>query len=630
MNTRLFAAMAVTAGTLLTSASPPLLPGIPYQLEFSASLTRIPRDGAAPPSLRTSRLSGGFRLVPAVGPLDWSTYRVEQVAFAAAGKAAAAGDAVSLTGSGSYRRGGRGAPQESMTLTLDVSGEPVEVTSGLLPAAEDWPAIALVLKGSRLSGAAGTNREELEMSLQAVPVDRVTRHRLLPGSTFTDACDLCGRPDLVEPISGRYDLALIAENPLVSRFAMLDARFEHRSGDAILRSLVGGGRYSVGGEVVVHRSLRLEVEESGFGGGRRATLTNNPAAPFLRWPTIHESLREAGGTPRSSFQIELWSAPIRALWFTTANGMTPGAFPPPIRRIAGGDLLDDTGRVVKSLEQLLAPLDLSPGTPARLDAFTIAPGGGVWFSFAEDVKTEKVGTIQEGDVVSDAGRRVFTNQELTRNLGFMPVVPDLGLDGLQVLPDGEVLFSTRWLQFSETLGVMVSPADIVSAAGAVLYRGEDLLAPFQPKGDIAEIGLDAFYVWPGGEVWFSAAQGFQSGVAEIGGVMDGDLLSSKGRIIYRNLDLVREFQPLEDLANFGLTGLFIVTDLGTSPRPPELKWSATNDGGWQVSWPGTGRVFQVEETSDLTFPFVARSPIGLERTFLWHPAGTQFLRVRAW
>jgi hypothetical protein len=39
------------------------------------------------------------------------------------------------------------------------------------------------------------------------------------------------------------------------------------------------------------------------------------------------------------------------------------------------------------------------------------------------------------------------------------------------------------------------------------------------------------------------------------------MLSDQGFIVVRNLDLVQPFSPLEDLADFGLNGLWLVTDL---------------------------------------------------------------------
>lgn len=605
--------------------------GGPYQLEYTAQVTRVQHTSPGPPIIETGPLAGGFRLTPTIGPLDWRTFLMERVVFTKVWQSSGEAKPVVMVGTGSYRFGGRGEPHESMNLTLDVNGEEFELASELTAADEDWPALSVLLKGSRWFGPERLDGVELAITLNAVPAGHMVRHRLLPGSTFIDECLVCGRPDIIEPLSGRFDLALIDENMLFSRHAVLDAWFENRNGDAIGRSLHGGGRYSIGGEVILLHPMRLDLAVVGWGTERKARFTNNPAGTFDRWPRISEELWEVDGTPESSFRLHLRSAPVRALWFTASHGMTPGGMLPPGRHLEGGDLLDDSGRVVKPFAELLKPLELKPGTPVKLDAFTVAPEGEVWFSLTEDAESVRLGLIHEGDVVSDRGRRVFTNAELTRNLGFMPVVADLGLDGIQLLSDGEVLFSMRRDQFSESLGAFVQHADIVSAKGTVVYQGKELLAPFQPKLPADEIGLDAFHVWPNGEVWFSTSVSFQSGFPEIGQVMDGDLLSSDGQVIYRNLELVREFQPLEDLANFGLTGVFLVSDLHVTPGAPGLKLTPANGtGAWTVTWSGQGRVFQVEAVSDLRLPSHPRTEIGLDRTIRWQPVGNEFLRVRQW
>jgi hypothetical protein len=55
---------------------------------------------------------------------------------------------------------------------------------------------------------------------------------------------------------------------------------------------------------------------------------------------------------------------------------------------------------------------------------------------------------------------------------------------------------------------------------------------------------------PRDEIWFSTEAGFTD--KNLGAISDGDLLSTKGRIVMKNLHLLREFRPLEKLANFGL------------------------------------------------------------------------------
>jgi hypothetical protein len=122
--------------------------------------------------------------------------------------------------------------------------------------------------------------------------------------------------------------------------------------------------------------------------------------------------------------------------------------------------------------------------------------------------------------------------------------------------------------------------------------------------------------------------------ARLGPITDGDLLSDRGYVVARNLDLVRPFQPLEDLANFGLEGLWVVSDAVPPAGPPKLQLPVKNPGGLELRWQGPGRVFQVERAARLDDPFAPLSEI--LATDQWTvpaagPAGPEgFYRLRAW
>ena len=76
------------------------------------------------------------------------------------------------------------------------------------------------------------------------------------------------------------------------------------------------------------------------------------------------------------------------------------------------------------------------------------------------------------------------------------------------------------------------------------------LSPHHPIPVEADYGLDAIYVWSSGEIWFLIEEGFVD--QNLGAIMPGDLLSDQGMVVYRNLELLGAFAPLEDLADFGL------------------------------------------------------------------------------
>jgi len=571
------------------------------------------------------RVRGSFSMTHQVSPLDWENYRISDLRLEVLMDA---GPPAVLRGSGTFGRSGR---FNRMRMDLDVQfGETtLHLASGELPA-EPWtPDIDMVLKGKTADGAMpGT----YVLRLAAVRELARWRYRLIDGSSWTDDCEMCGRPTIRWPLHGGFDLVLVEEHPLFNRYHLFDIRFF--SGTDY--ELEGEGDYQVGGEVALRQELRLDVDARGtFGGPRTMTLPNMPGPPTRLWPMWAVDVQEAESTPMSKLLLELRAAPVRELWFSTTHGMTPGLQPDIHPRISGGDLLSDSGRRVKTNAQLISALGWAePKEALAVDALTIAPGGEVWFSFSEAQTSPTLGRIGDGDLVSDHGRVVQRNGELMASFGLMPPLPDLGLDGVQALDDGEILFSIVRESFSERLGVMLRPGDILSSRGNVIHAAKELLAAFEPQDQAADPGLDAFFVWPRGEVWFSTESGFTS--KTMWPIMDGALLSDHGYVVAHNHDLVLPFQPLEDLANFGLDGLFVVTDVAAPPKPARVLLSFENGegGGVRLMWPGQGRVFQVEATPALGDPFAPVSPVipDLEWTDLSTSGLKQssYYRLRQW
>jgi hypothetical protein len=225
---------------------------------------------------------------------------------------------------------------------------------------------------------------------------------------------------------------------------------------------------------------------------------------------------------------------------------------------------------------------------------------------------------------------VARNQALTAAFGIMPAVPDLGLDAVMVKDDGEILFSIETDAFGETMGKMLRHGDVLSNKGQIVASNAQLLSRFHPSAP-KDYGLDALYLWPSGEIWFSLREGLEDG--QLGPVAAGDLLSDQGVIIFRNLELMSAFAPIEDLADFGLDGLFIVTDLtALAPAPCLTRISRGQSSIASLGWEGQGRVFQVQRAASVTGPFPSISPLLPDR--MWDDAGatnsTGFYRLRQW
>src|SRR6185436_11544308 len=99
--------------------------------------------------------------------------------------------------------------------------------------------------------------------------------------------------------------------------------------------------------------------------------------------------------------------------------------------------------------------------------------------------------------------------------------------------------------------------------------------------------------WAHGEIWFSTENNFQD--QELGPVAAGDLLSDIGAIVFRNRDFVSRFDPPQQVADYGLDALFVISDTaGVQTRPRFTAITFTQDGHPHVAWTGSGRIFQVE------------------------------------
>lgn len=568
----------------------------------------------------TLPLRGSLRLVPLSGPLDWEVFAVERVRLETRPEG---GEPQVWRGSGRYQRGGRGPFfGEQMWLELDNGSSRLRFDSGLQPVRSDSD-LDLVLQSDQVDGPA--------VHLVAVPELSRWTYRTVADTRFVNACIVCGQRVIPVPLRGGFDLVHSGGNPLFERYHVFNLRLTDGAEPPGVE-ITGEGTVEVGGEVAVQQRWNLTLRVRLAGEGRTATLVNLDPAPSRLWPMVSTELEEQGGNEFSRFYLSLRAAPFRELWFTTLSGMTPGTVPRPENRLTGADILSDTGRLVVVGSNLLK----GAGLPADLnvDGFDVVPGGAGAVAFTVDraAVSERLGPVSEGDLLASDGRVLRRNAPLLGRLGFMPPPPDLGLDAVFQHASGELWFSVRGSAFSETLGRVIGPGDLLSDAGRVVRSHAELLARFAPQDPERDYGLDAFFVWPSGEIWFSVEEGFQDGV--VGHVMDGDLLSDQGYVVARNLDLVQPFQPLEDLANFGLDGLWVVSDAVEAPGPPKLNLPARGAAGLTLNWGGPGRVFQVEGTSGLDQPFVPLSPIlpAVSWTVAGEPAATPrgFYRLRTW
>lgn len=596
-----------------------LLAGLPvagatlYQVVRDSSFTPV-GDGPSLP------VRGAFRLAPQVSPAGWEYFTVERVWLETR---PVGGAARVWRGSGFYVRGGSGLWRQQLQLELHSDGQTLRLDSGFVHEKGNWPDLDLLLTGA---GGEGPS-----LRLQAVPELARWHYRSVAGTTLLDGCAVCDRPPIRVPVTGGFDLVHTGGNPLFERYHVLNLRFSDGAVPPGVE-ITGEGVLEIGGKVTIQQRWTLYLNVRTPAGGRAATLQNpTPASPRL-WPMLAAELVEDGGTDFSRFYLTLAVAPFRELWFTTTHGLTPGTGGAPAGRVSGADLLSDAGRVVTAGATLLKGAGLPPDL--GVDGFDVIPGGGgeIAFSIDRAAVSTLLGQVSGGDLVTSHGQVLRRNRDLLAAFGFMPPLPDLGLDAVHLRPDDECWYSVREPAFSETLGRLIGRGDLLSSRGQVVRAHAALLARFKPAEPDRDYGLDAFLMWPSGEVWFSVEEGFQDGA--LGYVTDGDLLSDQGYVVMRNLDLVRAFQPLEDLANFGLEGLLVISDALPVAGPPKLHQPGRTPAGLELTWQGPGRVFQIEAAARLDDPFAPLSPLlpAAAWTVSWEQpvASREFYRLLSW
>jgi hypothetical protein len=461
---------------------------------------------------------------------------------------------------------------------------------------------------------------------------------LLPDSQLTDQCPPCGRPDLLVPMWGRFDLRLIESNPLFTRYALERIWFMAGDWDTHYYELSGKGTFTIGGEVALTQEMSLELLIADNTNIRLCYFTNSTRFVQRLWPMLQISLEQTNGLPAQTFHLDLSAAPFREIWFSTANGFHGAIWQWPTNYASPGDLLSSEGRIVKRNQELTARLGFMPVVPdLGLDAVDLLPGGEIAFSIQQDMFSGTLGLLHGGDVLSDRGRVVTNYAALIGAFGPEPPPMDEGLDALHVMPGGELYFSVTNDFFSERLGRTVGRGDLLSSRGAIVKANSELIARFSPADAKKDYGLDALYVWPSGEIWFSVETGFSGQHFEP--YKAGDLLSDQGYVVYRNLDLLLPFSPLEDLADFGLDALFIVTDVAELPSgatplhcQPLIRDQPTS--GLTIRWEGGARVFQVEKATNVLGPWQPISAILTDSSVTdpgaLRPNAKSFYRIRQW
>jgi hypothetical protein len=595
----------------------PIGDAVPYRLLGSSTLT-VETNGVA---TAASILSGTFTLTRQLSPLDWDSFSLDNIRWFSTN---ATTSATRITGNGTYSITTRFGNTRELNLATKINDVAVNLQSGAVPDDSNWPIIDIVVAGTDANGV------NYSLHLVAAPELQRWHYRLLESSSFLDDCLICDHVSIYQPVRGSFDLVLIDGNPLNSRYLLRDIDFTATLGDQI-HTFTGEGSFEFGGEVALRQNMTLHLKVQSGATIETKTFTNTTSAVQMLWPVIDVNLDETEGTPVHTYRLHLLAAPLREIWFSTVSDFGSGNNRNN-RTISNGDILSDLGRVVVPNIALMRPFGLNPDLRVGIDALAIVPGGEVQFSLNNDFTSAPAGQIHHGDLLSDKGNIVKRNQDLLAAFGIMPTAPDAGLDAVQIMDNGEILFSITQDIFSEIKGTTLHKGDLLSNKGDIKKTNSELLSRFHPT-PIQDYGLDAVYVWPSGEIWFSTEQDFND--QGLGPISEGDLLSDQGYVVFRNLELLQAFKPLEKIANFGLDGLYIVTDASERAAGPVLS-SPLIDRANDIAtlhWQSPGRVVQLQKTTDLRFPFVEASRIIPGTTWIDTPLqsnGAVFYRLRQW
>lgn len=454
----------------------------------------------------------------------------------------------------------------------------------------------------------------LSASAQTLSETNTWRYTLVDGAAIMDDCPVCDRLSFWEGVRGTFDLKGTATP---QHYIVTNIHF--------VSDLTADPKYQISGSGILDYQtgapeLTLTLSIARAGATETVALTNAVPENSRIFPMIGAQANENPGSMTRVYRLRLQAAPFRELWFSTEASFTmaKGA------SVSDGDILANTGRVVRTNGALTDRLALEEGE-IGLDALDIGPRGEVFFSPTRTVESIVNGTINHGDVVTSEGRVYLQNRQLLA--GFDVDDPEAGLDAFQIVSDEEVYFSVS-REVTRSNGAKLKPGDILSSQGRIVRSEANLLIRFM-NPLVGSVGVDALYVWPNGEIWFSPQTGFTG----TGGVIveAGDILSDQGYIVYRNFDLLAPFAAVEPISDFGLDAMTIVSDAAASGAPIQITDVSAGPGGVDLRWEGLARIFQLERATSVEGPYSPMGGLMLEREA--HDdftAGNAFYRVRQW
>jgi hypothetical protein len=445
---------------------------------------------------------------------------------------------------------------------------------------------------------------------QTLTNGQVWRYQLTDGAAIMNDCPICDRLSFWEPLQGSFDLVGTA---IAGRYIVTNIQF--RTAGGVFRRVEGAGALEYVG---ANPKLTLDVTIRNDSGDDVVHMTNAPPESPRIFPMIGANANEDTASISRVYRLRIQAAPIREVWFSTTTNFISAQ----IGAVSHGDLLT-TGRVIKRNSELTERLSVPEGD-VGVDAVDIGPRGEIFFSTAADVESAVNGAITHSDILTSEGRLYLQGSQLLSAFGVDE--PDAGLDALHLAANDEIYFSIA-KDIPRTGAVTLHRGDILSNTGRIVRTESNLYLRWNlPAGFSA--GVDALYVWPNGEIWFSAENAFTNTTSEI--VAEGDIISDQGYVAFRNADLVHTFGPTEN-SDFGLDALVIVSDAAASKAGTQIVEVTAGATGVDLRWESTARVFQIEWATSVDGPYTPVTGLILgTAAHTFSTSAAAFYRIRQW
>jgi hypothetical protein len=135
-------------------------------------------------------------------------------------------------------------------------------------------------------------------------------YTLIKGSQLTDDCPICDRIPIVVPMTGTFDLRMLEENPLETRYELSDIALRAGANPGSEYQVLGNGSYQVGGEVAVLQDVFLELEISNGFSKTKAQCVNPDRTWTSQWPKLQIYVDQTNGTPAQVYHLALVAIPV--------------------------------------------------------------------------------------------------------------------------------------------------------------------------------------------------------------------------------------------------------------------------------------------------------------------------------